>query len=786
MKRSYLMLAFAATLGGRAWAQVDLSQPASTAAGGLAQEGISTNTAKPQNPMEPSGFPELPSRENELPPPREYGPDERVLQIVEGGHITRSGSKIHGAGGFHAKYRGYDIFGDTVDGDTVTNIFTLSGNVRILGADEVIRGEKVTVNFNDNTFRSEASNLDLHPSFFPVGRVLDDVYAKSLSSYGSKREVFGDYTRLTTCNLPDPHFELVAKSTDVRPGRRIIMRDVQLWILKHHVLTIPYLSIPLDDRSSRYTPEVGHSADEGYYIKNRVPIALKSRNDFLDSRIDYYTRLGTGLGLDYNYQSRLLSGLMQTYHIFGPSNEFEFNGHHDERFGHLQFSFDGNYQKNNYLVATNASILNLRSSLTLPLSNGSMDQLTISRSSNSSQGFSSLQQVLGFNDNRVFNRFTRSTLNLSYTDNSSNGTGTPGIESKELDVRFDATSDLKRAQAELQYMRNIPVGQNNNTFFGVADQTPVFTLRSDSNRLLPNRFATILPFQTDVSWGQFGTPAFFGTGAQHVTRTNFDFNFNRPDNPSKRLDFNLNGRFQQGIYSDDAAQYATGVDSAIRYTLGRDTSLNLRYNYLQQHGFTPLDFDRTGQTNLFTMDASVRPFHSLLVAAQSGYDLLQIKQGNTPWQSFGVRSEWTPRSWFVLRGLATYDSFQQAWSNIRFDLGYKPGATFVSAGLRYDGIQKKVGDFNLFVDGFKWGRLKTSMIIDYDGYLHQFTARHFSFTYDLHCAEAILQILDNPVGFRPGTQIAFYFRLKAFPFNTPFGVGNRGQAVGAGTGRDFF
>ncbi|HZH98999.1 MAG TPA: hypothetical protein VEX38_08505, partial [Fimbriimonadaceae bacterium] len=124
--------------------------------------------------------------------------------------------------------------------------------------------------------------------------------------------------------------------------------------------------------------------------------------------------------------------------------------------------------------------------------------------------------------------------------------------------------------------------------------------------------------------------------------------------------------------------------------------------------------------------------------------------------------------------------------NIRIDLAYRPGATFISAGARYDGLRHTWGNANLFIDGLKWGRLSTSMILAYNGYIKKFEARHFSFTYDLHCADVILQIIDNPVGFRPGTQISLFFRLKAFPFNTPFGTGRNGQPIGTGTGRDFF
>ena len=43
--------------------------------------------------------------------------------------------------------------------------------------------------------------------------------------------------------------------------------------------------------------------------------------------------------------------------------------------------------------------------------------------------------------------------------------------------------------------------------------------------------------------------------------------------------------------------------------------------------------------------------------------------------------EWQPKDYLLMRTQATYDTFQGAWSNVRIDTSYKPGATFVSVGL---------------------------------------------------------------------------------------------------------
>lgn len=99
-----------------------------------------------------------------------------------------------------------------------------------------------------------------------------------------------------------------------------------------------------------------------------------------------------------------------------------------------------------------------------------------------------------------------------------------------------------------------------------------------------------------------------------------------------------------------------------------------------------------------------------------------------------------------------------------------------------DGVRNSWANLNLFIDALKIGRLKVSALLLYNGYLQRFDSKHFALTYDLHCAEAVLQVLENNTGFRPGREIVFFIRIKGLPFDTPFGIGNQGQPLDYGTG----
>ncbi|HZH99157.1 MAG TPA: hypothetical protein VEX38_09320, partial [Fimbriimonadaceae bacterium] len=625
---------------GLAIAQADLTGAASTMVDLLRERGRLPANPPRQDPLEPSGFPGLPPREGALPAPRPFDQRENTFEIVDAGKSRFVGSKVYATGGLHARYKGYDIFGTELEGDTQEEIFTLTGDVKVLGNDAVIQGERVTVNFKNQTFRAENSDVQLRPSFFR-NRVLDDVYTRGAQSYGTRREVFTDNGALTTCNLDHPHYEILSRSTTVRPSKRMILRDVVIRILNKNILKIPYLSIPLEEQSERYLPEVGNSPDEGYFIKSRIPIGLRGNTNFLDARVDYMTKLGNGLGAEYFYGSDTagvsgaFDGYLRAYGIVGRTRTLDLQTRHVHRLGTTEVSLENNYQRQNYLNAPQNTLLDSRLQIAIPQSLGSSTVFSFYRNSNDSFDFRNLQQTFNLTDSRFFSPFTRTVTDLAYSVNSSSFGGGEGVERKQADVRFRGTHDLRKALAELEYQRSIPIGDTTN-FFSSADRTPVFYLRSDAARLVGRNWASELPFTTELSLGELSDPA----TQSRIGRGTFDFGLAKPDRGERRYGLGIDGRYRQGIYSDDTAQYILNFNSVARYDFGRDTGANVRYSYLQPHGYTPLQIDRTGRTNLATADVYFEPLRTFRIGAQTGYDFILEQQQEVAWQSVGVRTEW--------------------------------------------------------------------------------------------------------------------------------------------------
>ena len=747
------------------------------------QEKSLLPTTDPGNPLQQLEPPKQNTgRIGQTPEPES---DDKAFQIIRSGKSKQSGEDVSMAGGVELMYRGYHIFADSVQGNLSTHIFSLKGDAKLVGKDAVVSGAQITVDFDKKIYHAVDFKSDLKPSLVQ-GAFLKDLYAHGAESYGSANEQQTLFGGITSCDLLRPHYEIDGENIIVRPGKRAIFRKARIKLFGRTILKVPYLSIPLDDRSYNNTPEVGESQQEGYFIKTRFGVPLPGDTD-LYSRLDYMSKLGVGIGADWLYKNQTLNGKLQVYTILGPGEMVKITNEHQQKFAWGTLVVDSDYENNNYLVQPGAVIQSEKALLTFPQHNGAITRLTLSESGTASGNLSNSTNTVGVSDTRQYGKDIKTTVDVNYQSNSttyqelvSGKTSDVTTTSSNLNVRFDGQDDLGKATAELQYQRQIPIGSTQ-ALYGSNDETPEVSLSSDSKRLFGNTFAQNWPFKTSLSIGEFSDE----TGNGQITRDSFDLKFQKPDHSTGLLHSDISGEFRQGMFSDNTAQYVLNFADTESYKVGKDTSFNFHYNYLRPYGYSPLAVDQTGQTNTTTADFSIKPTKTLSIGAQTGYDLLRLEQNEAAWQPIGIRMEWQPKDYLLMRTQAMYDTFQGEWSNIRIDTSYKPGATFVSVGSYYDGIAHTWSNINAFVDNLTWGKTKLSAILTWNGYTSQFDNQQYSLTYDLHCAEAVFTYQLQNTGFEPGRTITLMIRLKALPFSSPFGAGSRGQPLGTGTGTSF-
>jgi LPS-assembly protein len=170
------------------------------------------------------------------------------------------------------------------------------------------------------------------------------------------------------------------------------------------------------------------------------------------------------------------------------------------------------------------------------------------------------------------------------------------------------------------------------------------------------------------------------------------------------------------------------------------------------------------------------------VGATSGYDINRLDTQDIAWNQVGIRTEYMPRANFVFRTYSNYDTYQQAWSNVKLDLAYRHNESFIAFGAQYNGISHVWSSANLYLQNFVAGRTKWSALLSYNGYTEEFDSMQLNMIYDLHCAEAIFSFTQSNTGFRAGTQFGIFIRIKALPFDIPFGFGTQGQPLSTPSG----
>ena len=706
---------------------------------------------------------------------------DKAFQIILAKSYRQEGDVVTIRNGAEFMYRGYHVFANEVEGNLTSSIFSLRGDVKIIGEDALISGESVTIDFEKKIYHATKSYADVKPGLLK-GNFVKDLYAHGMEAYGSANEqqiLFGD---ITSCDQVRPHYDITGDNIIIRPGKRAIFRKARVKLFGRTIIKIPYLVIPLDDRSYNNLPIIGQSPVEGYYVKWRYGIPLKGEN-ILYTHLDYMSKLGLGVGGDYLYRSRLVDGTLQVYTIAGAGQMLKITDDHNQKFKWGTLSFRTDYEKNNYLVAPDTTTESTQALLTFPQRGNGMTRLTVNQSGSNSNGFSSSNESFAIADTRHIGDKIITNFALDYQQNGTTyqSLGGPSSQTTQnMNLKANVTDDLGKATADLTYQRNIPIGTTQATFGG-NNQTPVVTLATDARRLVGGEAAQNWPFHTSLSIGEFSDQL---KGSQ-ITRDYFDFGFNKSDRSTGPFHSDVQAEFKQGLYSDGTAEYVLNFSDTESYRIAKQTSVNFRYNYLRPYGFSPLPIDFTGQTNVATTDVSFHPVKSLSIGAQSGYDVLRAQHHEGAWQPVGVRMEFQPKDYFLLRAQSTYDTFQQAWSNIRVDMSYKPGATFVSLGAYYDGIRHTWSNVNIFLDSLKMGRTQLSAILNFNGFTGRFDNQQYSMIYDLHCAEAVFTVMSQNTGFNAGTTYQFFFRLKAFPFNSSFGAGSRGQPLGTGTGTSY-
>lgn len=733
-----------------------------------------------------------------------FDPDDLYYTALTTEETTEG--HVIGRGGVVIRYQGYTLTGDQVDYDANRGLATFEGPVHLVGPTgqtaDVGTGGRLRLNLNRGTYILTGTRAIIQPEQVqaPIGLILP-IYVYGGVVRGRPGFIDARDGQFTTCDFLQPHYSFGAREMYLIPGKRLVGRNVTFYRKGHRIFSIPYIVLPLNQRLARQTlfPTVGQTPDEGYFIKFAFGYALAASLPGI-LRVEEFQKKGTGVGFDQSYGSTDRptrgSGVFTLYNLYDKSQGADdLNGslNHTQRFGTINATLNAQYQQNSYFAGLSRS-QSQNTTLGLTRSVGNLSTSLLTTLSQSSYGSGRSQTLTSSLDNtyqptagsQLETRFDFS----QFTSPSFLGVG--GDNRQELDSSLDYRNRGKLFDVEVLATKYTQLASSTGSsrFFGGLERLPEFRLATDALRV--SFLRRFLPKTThiDMSLGDFNEPSSL-TNSQRA-RFNIDLG-TTTQKISGRSDFDYGGSFQQGLYGDNTAQYVLNGRSGYRLRIGQKSTLSATYTYLRPYGYTPFQFDYTGNTNLAGLNLALQESRAFQLAVGTGYDFNQLHSQfgfrAAPFQTVFAQALYTPIQVLRFRTTVSYDLNNSRLLNMTNYLRIR-GSDQLALDLsgnfdptlhRYTTIN---GNLNLpfFRDRHEDAGYRLRAIGGYNGNTGRFDYRGLALTRSWHDYELNLTYQDTADGLRPGSTFNLTFRLKAFPAYEPFATGQYGQALDTGIG----
>jgi LPS-assembly protein len=231
------------------------------------------------------------------------------------------------------------IHSDAMTQDAANEIFTATGNVRIIWQGLTLTADKATYNRKtrvlyatgnvivrkgDETLKGKAISMDMDTG---RGELEKGVLTSTTSNFtfiGEKitrindNEIELTTTELTTCDFPDPSWKFSAERLNVNLLGYAIGRGVTFYVKDVPVLYLPWMAFPAvrDRKSGLLLPKVGYSPNRGAQLDIPLYLVISPSQDLLFD-LDIETKRGVGTGVDYRYiRTRGSEGHLGGYLIY--------------------------------------------------------------------------------------------------------------------------------------------------------------------------------------------------------------------------------------------------------------------------------------------------------------------------------------------------------------------------------------------------------------------------------------------------------------------------------------
>ena len=648
-----------------------------------------------------------------------------------------------------------------------------------------IRGSSLRVNLDTREWQAESLRTSITPEV-AKGYLLAPVFAESSSVFGTGSNYMGlRDAKVTTCDLPIPHYELVSQSVAIYANDKAVFRNVAIYALGRHIFTLPQLTIPLREmqRNPNIIPRVGQNQEEGLFIKTSYSY-LATRSSTGSVLLDLMSRKGIGKGLQQSWQRGNTLGSLLVYHVYDRTikeNTLTGKFSHTQTLGSTRLNLTSDFRSNSYLYA--------------PQSSSFANQLSLSRESSKL----STTLLISQNVNNAYVRTSRlaatlahrqsigqsSSLNASidytaYTFDQTRARITPQATFEQKTKHFDWNLSVQRVK---DLSDEAFIGQG---VFGGIEKLHEIGFVSDSNRL-----GIGVPLDLKLTYGNYSElPSPIGLGRAYFEATTPVRRYSL----SNTWTLDTGAGFRQYVYTDSTAQYCLDAIANISKRLGPTSSMDFVYRRQQVSGFAPFRFDYMPRYNIANLNINYRDNQRFRFSILTGYN---FNQPDSPWQDITLRLAFQPTRSVLLYTATGYDLNRSQWRTLINQLRIRAGgcgsdsgsdtaagqdcAFKLDIGTRYDTQLSRLAMARSVLDA-RIGRLwRLQANAGYNGFTKEFDYTSVMVTRDLHCWEASVAFV-NRGGFYRSRGITFTLHIKAFPLFQDFGVGAFGQALDTSVG----
>jgi len=236
--------------------------------------------------------------------------------------VTNDTSIIY-KGNVEIKFGTYRIYADYVEFIKKSRTVKVKGQVTLVSEETVITGKDLIFNLKTKTGIMKDNFGLMQPTI--------NFNTNELNFIDEKTVKFRKFN-FSSCSQRIPRWKITCSSGKIKKEKYIEMKNAVLRIKKIPVFYFPYMRYPIK-KGGKATgflfPNFGTGSKKGFYIQNAFFLNLKPNVD-LTFYGDYFSKAGIGLGEEFRYLFKNMSGNIKYYRFgYKEGNEVKPEGTSD-------------------------------------------------------------------------------------------------------------------------------------------------------------------------------------------------------------------------------------------------------------------------------------------------------------------------------------------------------------------------------------------------------------------------------------------------------------------------